>query len=507
MVNIGGRSKGCSTCRRRRVKCDESRPICRRCQRWNFECDGPRTTTFIHAESVTSSERLVERTGSATLGGRSASDLANPRPLLQRALGVVGFDVFICYTRDHLLRGGFIVSVIADIEPLDILRSESIVAHRRVSHQALLSFVTILFGEQHHQVDITRRGYAMYSVALERLNEALSDTTRHTSDEIIVAVATLAISECLVPSGKNNYLNHMMGLQRLIDLQEPGAFWSSKPYGFRIGVRFMILFASMLLKNPCILARPEWKSAMRVGASPKELQEQALYDILADCTVLLAKRENIVATWDLDVARAAQQVREVEDQGRALHAQLCTWRRSWDSETTSGTSGTSATFPGVASTRSAPASDSIPSMIMETKVLSRAMVVELILFDVALVTLLQILASLPREVLQGHSFLRGATAPQNGTESAKQYYASQERLAALEACRRVRSYVEGGQCLDASVPPILHWAIATALRSLHRDTSVEATWLRELVTPNGQQVVAVGLWKNYQWLSSLTEQL
>ncbi|KAH7161935.1 hypothetical protein B0J13DRAFT_614622 [Dactylonectria estremocensis] len=386
-----------------------------------------------------------------------------------------------------------------------MLHSESIVANRRVSHQALLSFATILFGEQHHQVDIARRGYAMYSVALKRLNEALSDTTRHTSDEIIVAVATLAISECLVPSGKNNYLNHMMGLQRLIDLQEPGAFWPSKPYGFRIGVRYMILFASMLLKNRCILARPEWKSAMRVGASPKELQEQALYDILADCTVLLAKRENIVATRDLDVARAAQQVREVEDQGRALHAQLCTWRRSWDSETTSGTSGTSATFPGIASTRSAPASDSIPSMIIGTKVLSRAMVVELILFDVALVTLLQILASLPREALQGHSFLRGARAPQNGTESAKEYYASQERLAALEACRCVRSYVEGGQCLDASVPPILHWAIATTLRSLYRDTSVEATWLRELVTPKGQQVVAVGLWKTYQWLSSLTE--
>lgn len=416
----------------------------------------------------------------------------------------MGLEVFICYTLEHLLPGGFIVSVIADIKSPDILRSENIVANRRVSHQALLSFATILFGEQHQQVDIANRGYAMYSVALKQLNEALSDTARHTSDEVIVAVATLAISECLVPSGKTNYLNHMMGLQRLIDLQEPATFWPRQSYGFRIGVRFMIVFASMIRKNPCIFARPDWKNVMRVGCSPKELQEQALYDILADCTVLLAKRENIAATWDLDVARAAQQVRELEDQGRALHAQLLAWRMNWDSETTGGTLETSATFPGVASTESPPASDSVPFMIIGTKVLSRAMVVELIMFNLALLNLLQILVSLPFEALQRHGFLRGATASQKVTESAKEYYASQERLAALETCRCVRSYVEGGQFLDASVPPILHWAIVTALRSLPGNTSVEATWLWKLVTPMGQQVVSVGLWKTYQWLSSLT---
>lgn len=418
---------------------------------------------------------------------------------------MVGFEVFICYAREHLLRGGFIVSVIADIESPDMLRSENIVANRRVSHQALLSFATILFGEQHHQADVASRGYAMYSVALKQLNEALSDTERHTSDEIIVAVATLAISECLVPSGKNNYLNHMMGLQRLIDLQEPATFWPRQSRGFRIGVRYMILFASTLLKKPCILARPEWKSAMRVGCSPKELQEQALYDILADCTVLLHKRENIAAPWDIDVARAAQQVREVEDQGRALHARLCVWKRNWDNETTSGTSETSATFPGIASTKSPSASGPTPSMIIGTKVLSRAMVVELILFDLTLLTLLQILVSLPCEPLQRDSFLRGVTTSQKGIESAKEYYASQERLVALETCRCVRSYVEGGQGLDASVPPILHWAIVTALRSLRHDTSVEATWLWDLLTPKGQQVVSNGLWKGYQWLSYLNE--
>jgi hypothetical protein len=39
MVNRG-RSKGCHTCKRRRVKCDETIPTCRRCARVNVECEG-----------------------------------------------------------------------------------------------------------------------------------------------------------------------------------------------------------------------------------------------------------------------------------------------------------------------------------------------------------------------------------------------------------------------------------------------------------------------------------
>lgn len=39
MVN-GGASRGCSTCRQRRVKCDETKPFCRACLRLGVECAG-----------------------------------------------------------------------------------------------------------------------------------------------------------------------------------------------------------------------------------------------------------------------------------------------------------------------------------------------------------------------------------------------------------------------------------------------------------------------------------
>lgn len=55
MVNIAGRSRGCSTSRRRRVKCDKKRPICNRCERLGFECSGPKGVAFIdHRKSLKS---------------------------------------------------------------------------------------------------------------------------------------------------------------------------------------------------------------------------------------------------------------------------------------------------------------------------------------------------------------------------------------------------------------------------------------------------------------------
>ena len=153
-----------------------------------------------------------------------ATDPIDSRPMLESPLSVIGPETYICYTRGYLQQGGFIVSAIAEIKSLDILPTETTLANGHVSDQAILSFATILFGLQHQQNDIARHGYAMFSVALTQLNQALTDTTWHTNNEVIVAVATLALSECLVPSGKNNYLRHIMGLQKLLELRDPSIF-------------------------------------------------------------------------------------------------------------------------------------------------------------------------------------------------------------------------------------------------------------------------------------------
>ncbi|OJJ51283.1 hypothetical protein ASPZODRAFT_127339 [Penicilliopsis zonata CBS 506.65] len=40
MVRCGGRSRGCMACRKRKIKCDESQPVCSQCRRTRRECSG-----------------------------------------------------------------------------------------------------------------------------------------------------------------------------------------------------------------------------------------------------------------------------------------------------------------------------------------------------------------------------------------------------------------------------------------------------------------------------------
>ncbi|KAK9235995.1 hypothetical protein V1525DRAFT_408206 [Lipomyces kononenkoae] len=48
---------GCSTCKARRVKCDEAKPICRRCAVGGRKCESntERTTTSKHGHGISAS--------------------------------------------------------------------------------------------------------------------------------------------------------------------------------------------------------------------------------------------------------------------------------------------------------------------------------------------------------------------------------------------------------------------------------------------------------------------
>ncbi|KAH8892317.1 hypothetical protein GQ53DRAFT_841093 [Thozetella sp. PMI_491] len=487
MVNIAGRSKGCSTCRRRRVKCDESRPVCRRCQRWNFECDGPRGITIIYEETKRSrtsdrqdiSKDSLEERRDAASTGLAQSHTFSPEATLR----VVGLDVYICYTQNNLRRDGFIFTAIQTIKPADLLPIEFRLETCQISHQAILSLATILFGTQHQQSDITRQGYRMYGDALRQLNHALSDATRYTSNEVIVAVAALAISELLVPTGPDNYLPHMVGLERLIALRDPHSFWSEKPTGFREGIRFMILFASLRIRKASIFADPDWTKAMRSNLSAIQLYEQDLFDVLAICTVLTAKSDVIIANSHLDAATAARQRDELDGQAQALLAQLRAWKVRWDNLKTSSHSPEAC--PTVGLIKGAEGNDFRVVLIM--------------LYNMTLIHVLQILASIPFEKRSA------AAVREDNPQPTKDGYLTEKRLAALEACRWIRYYLKGYRQLDLRTSTVVHWTISTVWTELRNDDSVEGSWMRDLLIKKGRQVVAHGIWSTYKWLGSLPE--
>ncbi|KAI5458841.1 hypothetical protein BGZ63DRAFT_392149 [Mariannaea sp. PMI_226] len=478
MVNIAGRSKGCSNCRKRRVKCDEEQPVCRRCQRWNFECDGPRGLTIIQEviKKPQPKDRQGSRLGLAKRHDASRSGLNSAHASLRPSLRVVGFDVYICYTRENLRRDGFIFTAIQGIRPVDVTLTRSNVPACRISHQAILSLATILFGTQHQQSDILGQGYNMYGDALRQLNQALGDTTRYTSDEVIVAVAVLAVTELLMPSGPENFLPHMSGLERLIALRDPYSFWSQQTPGFREGLRFMILYASLRLRRSSIFAEADWMKAIRANLSEHQIPEQELYDILAFCTVLIAERDVMMANWHLDAAASTQKRNELEEQGHALLAQLHDWKMRW------GNNKHLEHYLEIYTTSNSAQGPEGNDFAIVTFMLHK----------LTLIHVFQILASIPSSNLTTGRVLGDNGSVRITGQFTKEAYLAEKRQAALEACHWVQHYLKGNRSLDMHTSTVVHWTIGMIWRELRNDESTEGNWLRDFMGQKGDKLPRAG---------------
>ncbi|KAH7356278.1 hypothetical protein BKA66DRAFT_252723, partial [Pyrenochaeta sp. MPI-SDFR-AT-0127] len=271
-----------------------------RCQRRGLDCKGPKETTFIEATIVKSRRSQKPTTTWLRHDFKKQAPTVLPTPQPTTLMKYAKREVFICYARKHLRPNGPIDLGLQDLQIADI-NSRDIEARYTskspIFRQAVLSLATIYFGTQHKQVSITNEGYIMHGAALQQLNNALSDSMSFTRDEVILSVVTLAMLECIVPTGPGNYLKHMLGLEGLLGLRRPDSLrdCSVKTSELYKGIRDMILFASLRTRQPSILAMSEWKTALRVNCSSTELQEQDLYDVLADCTILLSEREKIGA--------------------------------------------------------------------------------------------------------------------------------------------------------------------------------------------------------------------
>jgi hypothetical protein len=151
-----------------------------------------------------------------------------------------GFEiqVIICYTKTHLLLDGPIGFALEEIQLSDF-DSDSI--NTKLLHQAILSLSIVFFGIQHKDSRTKDRGYALYGLALKQLNHALSEPKCYVRDEVFLSVVTLTLLEVFCPTGKDNYVKHMIGLERIIELRGPPSHCSANSFRIYTGVFRMML--------------------------------------------------------------------------------------------------------------------------------------------------------------------------------------------------------------------------------------------------------------------------
>ncbi|KAF3921044.1 hypothetical protein AA313_de0202409 [Arthrobotrys entomopaga] len=412
--------------------------------------------------------------------------------------------MYICYTRKHLRRGGAIDLILDDTQLSDIIIAGT-TSKGQLFHQTILSFGVILFGLQNRQASIADQGHVLHVGAIKRLNQELSDPKCYYRDEVMLSVATLAILECVVPTGPDNYLKHMIGLERLLELRGTGSSCSWLTLEIYKSVRHMILFASLRTGRPSILARPEWKRLFREYCSEAELAEQDLFDILADCTLLISQRNSLFADSSSESYFAHTQRDQIFQKALTALAQLASWRIAWEADPLNSYFETPILLDSKTTPLQPLFGESNAPFLTLFEFGNEAAAITLMFYNTTLIIVLRIIISLLKEDMTdlvytpdlSDDISNESASPENSLpgflEDSKAGYIAAERLAALEICRCIPYYASQRTEGDHS-SPLVHWAITTAHISLSGNESVEGKWMMNFVNKTSLAIVAKGIW-------------
>jgi hypothetical protein len=379
------------------------------------------------------------------------------------------FQIQICisYTRKYLLRGGPVDLASQELQLSDIYTAADTEDNTHLLHRAILTLGIIFFGAQHGSPSIQNRGYIMHGKILKQLNATLSDPHCYLRDDVLLSVVTLVLLECFAPTGRKYYLKHMSGLEKLLELRGPAMHRERKAMGIFKGVRRMVIFAALNKRKESILARGEWKCIQGADCTADEMEEQFLMNALADCTVVIAEYDKVVAKSELEIEDSAFRRDEVTRRALNLLEQLHLWKKRWDT----GERNSHLEIPAeyaIEETRESGA----PSITTILNFAHSSAMIMFMLYNTALIYVFRILASL------------------DGHPGAKW----EERSAALEICRCIQYHSSQKRCLDSGSMTVASLAVRTSWKTLGGSGSPGGRWMIDLLQAESSEAFARGLW-------------
>ncbi|KAF1834791.1 hypothetical protein BDW02DRAFT_597917 [Decorospora gaudefroyi] len=282
MVSRGGRSKGCSNCRRRRVKCDEKRPVCSQCVKRKLQCDGPKDFTWIDQSEAYKSEQVPNTAVIKT---------AIPLQLSSKAFEA---DICLAYTRKNLLRGGPVELACTMVEHYQASATNADPG-LTLLRKSILSLSVTFFGSQHRQNDIMNKGYHQYGEVLRQLNAHLARPELQKTNETLLTALSCMLLEIFLPTGPTNFLRHQRGLDALAMVRGPPVEVDRPTATIFHGLRILSIVGALAESRPTLYATEEWKQVPPIQASEAGILQHHIFTVLADCTELISRRNALFA--------------------------------------------------------------------------------------------------------------------------------------------------------------------------------------------------------------------
>ncbi|KAI9760607.1 MAG: GAL4 enhancer protein [Chaenotheca gracillima] len=372
MVGVPGRSKGCGTCRKRRVKCDETHPTCDRCHRGGFNCAGyARESVFIDATPGSiggvkkeglkgtrkSSEKAPQTVRSSSANSRnssasSASSDLPPSDSSKRSLNgtVVPFDApasspasrsssliqFLPYGHNEDLVFRYLAqNLFAGSSNMANFHTYQAVENRRAIEGSLTllssrALAVLYFAKMNGVSSIMREGLGLYSKALKRLNRALQDKHEVRKTETYESVSVLNLFELISFTSDEGWVHHALGMGRLIELRGPHVL--QNPIDRRIyeETRINVVLGALAARKRTFLEQEPWKTVPWALTPHLKSSQAYLEDVLVEIPGMLEQLEHLKAVETMTPESIAALHADLKPRVDAALRTLVEWRKEWD---------------------------------------------------------------------------------------------------------------------------------------------------------------------------------
>ncbi len=244
------RSKGCKTCRTRKVKCDEARPICQRCIRSRFDCQG-----YSEPTSFLCDNPRVKNTSSASLAASIRPFQAQPVSDVPRPLP---YPVELTHTAFLVRR--LSIGTLGDRSGFSWLKLglESS-ARNSLFHITTRCLAEVYYGRVLRQEGIVTNGMAKYGGILRDLRQQLLDPELFHVNNLMSVIMAAVVIESVANQTAAGLHAHVRGLSQLVRRAGPEAFMSLPNIFIFEMCRCWIIGRAIIGKYETFVADPEWK--------------------------------------------------------------------------------------------------------------------------------------------------------------------------------------------------------------------------------------------------------
>jgi Fungal Zn(2)-Cys(6) binuclear cluster domain len=314
------KSEGCRTCRKRKIKCDQTRPACRRCQVSGWQCDGyEKNWKFVSENSQLRTQYRQKR----YLLEKDEDVIASLSDSGNELLGIKSLHEEYYYD----WKAAFAVTVSrlpmssADIQanvlfyilsdpgsqlkfPLDTHGDYFQFVPNRLGRNSALDDATACLCEIHSMIMTGNSTDSptvikLYCRSLASLYSCVQEADIRLEPETLCASIMIQLCELLVSSDNGRWNNLFRGSQSLIKQLGPKSFEKPFERAMLESQRAFILTQSINAGEDCLLAQPEWRAVSNLDISfgdqisPILIMKHRLCEILLNFSELIRQIESI----------------------------------------------------------------------------------------------------------------------------------------------------------------------------------------------------------------------